>query len=334
MLNRNASHSVPPRVGFTLVEILIVIGIIGLLVATLVIAIGPSLESARIDATRTTIAQIDAAIQARVEAIAKLDVSVEAKKLAALNSGMDVREAEFFIRKNLYRQALPQREWDLRGMDLASGGGDDAPFAGGWLSGADPGEIFFRAITQGDSLRVIPDGKVYTVPTLNVDDINPNHLRDNDGDDLPDEFIDEWNQPLAFYNFPTRLIKDNGSAINLSRAQILISGLPSDTSTNGPLDTDPLDPTGTAYSDFAGASDTDTVSITYRPPSTAITARVFHENNYHTIGTYYVPLLVSAGPDQVLALHEPDATAPNHLGRFDSSNTLDELTDNITNRQQ
>lgn len=358
MQSRHAQQSVPPRTGFSLVEILIVIGIIGLLVATLVVAIGPSLESARINATRTTIAQIDAAIQARVEAIAKLDVRVEAKKLAALTTSLDQDEAEFLLRKHLYRQALAQRPEDLLGFNLSKDDAadstsecDDAPYAQDWMGATSSdddrltsAEVFFLAITEGGTLRVLPKdwtsmslgavtgGKSYQVPTLDVDSINPRHVGDLDNDGRP-EFIDEWNNPIQFYSFPTRLIRPsgNGGSISLSNATVLMQGLPTDTSASGPLVQDPLDPIGDRRAVFDSG-----LTVNYFRNSSGGTESVsvssFDEPAYHTRATYYAPLLVSAGPDGELGLGLPASTTTSE--RLCEVLDATVITDNITNRQQ
>lgn len=355
------------RTGFSLVEILIVIGIIGLMVVLIVFAMGPSLQTARINSTRTTIAKLHDIIQKRVDAIIRMDVSVEAKKLAGMNSGLSEKAAEFLIRQNLYKQALPQRPEDLTGLDGPNGGGsDNAPIRAAWINAGGQAtsptspidrelnsELLLFALTQGGQLRVLPNGKSYTVPTLDIGQINTRHVQDTDGNGL-NEFVDAWNQPLRFYSAPTRLIRSGGpnsmpppalspiTATDLQRASILISGLPNDTSDTGPNGRDPFDPTGTlsTTSFFASSFSLSSKDINNNN-LTLNNCPAFGETEYHTPNTYYVPLIVSIGPDgqsgaaNPLGLFEPtDITAAGrHLGMVDTANA-DGLTDNITNRQQ
>lgn len=328
------------RSGFTLVEILIVMLIVGVLLALITRSVIPLLGNAREAATRTTLQQVDAIIQARYDAIRNADVSAEARKLAALNSSsLNEKQAEFIIRKTLYRQALPQRLEDTFGLDGSLGGDDDAPYLTSWdtKSGGktlstenDASEFFLFALTNGKSVRALKNGKTYPVPVLDLDNINQNHLANQDNNLTSDtsaplyELVDDWERPIRFYNFPTRLLKDDGSTLSLTNANLLISGLPADTSI---LNRDPLDPTGLNKGPFTSGG-----SLTVNPGD-SVSIAAFNATNYHDMNTYYVPLLVSAGADGLLGLEEPLETSPNHLAKVMSSGAAD-LTDNITNRQQ
>jgi len=315
--------------GFTLVELLVVIGIIALLTTLAVMAIAPSLENAKIAATKATIAQINEVIQQRMDAIQQMDVSAEAKKLATLNS-INEKQAAAFLRTNLYRQALPQRLADLYGIDGSDGGNDDAPLRSILtLAPTDINQnqsyqssvILYLALTQGSQLRALPGGKSYRVPILDADSINQKYVTQiafNSSNPTAtfSAFIDAWGEPLRFYNFPTRLIVDS------AHVKSLIVGLPAT------INTDPMDPLGV----LSGSPLTSGGNLIYAPPSSSLTARPFDIENYHDLNTYYIPLLVSAGPDQSLGLKEPtDSTSPNHLGVVESPA---DIYDNITNRQQ
>ncbi len=341
-------------------EILVVLMIIGILLALIVPALGRLFGASKAVATRSTITQIDSIIQARYDAVLEADVSVEAKRLAALNSGVDEKEAEFLIRKLMYRQALPQRIRDLYGLDYSQGGGDDAPFRGAWESESakdemtmeptppssmdaqdylNASEFFLFALTKGSSVRVLPGGKSYPMPVLELDNINQAHLQDSDDNGL-DELVDDWGQPFRFYNFPTHLFRDDGdTTVNPTRdnASILISGLPNDTSTDGPLDRDPLDPTGQLASQFSSNDN----MFRHAPGGGGTLNRVAMDTiNYHIPGTYYVPLLVSAGPDRILGITEPISTATStgppqtadRLARIEATSGVTDIRDNLTNR--
>lgn len=346
MRNRKSPQSVLTRSGFTLVEILIVIGIIGLLVATLVVAIGPSLESARINAVRTTIAKIDAAIQARVEAINSSEAVERAAKRLASAASISQAQAEFIIKKNAIRQALPQRVEDFRGFDRATGGSDNTTLPGSFTaSDSDFCEPLFISLTEVSSIELLPGGPSLSLPLLDIDTINPSHVGDTDNDDNQ-EFIDEWNQPLRFYLWPTSLIRPGGGDISqaeFNAASILISGMEpfsgntlAQSTTTHSLNNDSSNPTGLLNNAF---SSTRTIS----GGLLTVTIEPFNQANYHAAGTFHTPLLVSSGPDQELGLEEPDdGTAANRLALPTDSDSgtagvqpdLDVLSDNITNRQQ
>lgn len=379
MLNRqnhnvNATNAPPARrAGFSLVEILVVMGILGILIVLIVTAISPLLGGARVAATQTTIAQINDVIQARYNAIKNADVSVEAKKLATLNSGLTEKDAEFLIRKVLYRQALPQRPEDLMGLDFdETTSADNAPYASTWFTATPNGlggatssngevalsaEILLFALTNGNSVRAIPEGKSYNVPVLELDNINQKHIRDTDGNSI-NELVDDWGKPFWFYNFPTRLIRPNGGSntINIANAKILVAGLPADQTDTGPLGLDPFDPTGTLFNRLTNKF-TGSVSLTFKPGSSGNTTdvAVFDASNYHDANTYYIPLLVSSGPDGAtlsgpgsFGLGNPTSTSggdrlcevvdqdtgTSGIQLTNPSTNESPLLDNITNRQQ
>lgn len=318
-LNSHPSTLNSPRHGFTLIELAIVIGIMGLLVTILVVAIRPGLITAREAAVKTTLLRIGDVIQQRVQAINNLDVSVEAKKLAALNAGLSEQEATFIIKKNLYRQALPQRPQDLWGLDQAndSGGNDDAPFivGEGWILTAQTNSqvvatapnytalssaLLHLALVDGRSVRAIPGGQLYPMPTLIEDGIKANHHREVTVLGGAEAFYDEWDQPLRFYNFPTQLVvaaTNTGVAGLSANIRTLLPGLPADTAS---ISRDPLDPTGLLRTDFQTWT-----TLTYSPAPLTLAPATLTANTYHEPGAFYLPVLVSAGPDQELGIVEP-----------------------------
>lgn len=363
MLNRQ-NHNVnstnaPParRAGFSLVEILVVMGILGILIVLIVTAISPLLGGARVAATQTTIAQINDVIQARYEAVKNADVSVEAKKLAALNSALDAKDAEYLIRITLYRQALPQCPEDMFGLDLVdSSGGNDAPYAAMWNgpdssdgSAVTAAEVFLFALTKGNAVRALPGGKSYPVPVLELDNINRKHIANSDNDTdttgAPlNEIVDDWGQPLRFYNFPTALFPFSSSSFDVSDAKLLITGLPeTDLSATGPIGQDPFDATGTHFQHLRDEFDTDpTTQMTFKTGggTTSTPVAIINTDKYYHVNRYFIPLLVSAGPDQVLGLNEPTNDGGNSSNPKISAARLGvvtdraAMTDNITNRQQ
>lgn len=194
-------------------------------------------------------------------------------------------------------------------------------------------------------------------------------VADTDEDGLP-EFVDAWGNPLRFYRWPTRLIDifapspfdpdlsnpsdltDNRVIAGLERqvAQTHFQGLapPPITMPNGvtPRDmllVDPDDPVGVLYSELERLNGQNGL------PDFKLE---FNELKYHTAETYHTPLIVSAGPDGELGIHEPShfrVVSPGvyefgNLAQLKGMNTaspppidpavLDNLFDNISNRNR
>jgi type II secretory pathway pseudopilin PulG len=351
--------------------LLVVIGIMALLIALLMAAVGPAITSAREKATMATLKQIDAAIQQRINTLNRLDLGSERQRLASIinwssshTTQQKLVAAEFLLRKNLYRQALPQRIEDLWGFDFdGTTSADNSPIYKEWLassSSAPPGapsdndathssEVLLYALTNGARVQSTLGGAVFLLPTLDIGTINPRHVSDTDGDGLL-EFVDAWGQPLQFYNFPTRLIRPGGvvqtsplmvADITYSQYQVaslLIRGIPAvpTIGLDGDnykhiLNRDTSDPLGTVTGNFYNESFTINVG-------SGIAAMPFSEAGYFTPATYSVPLLVSAGPDEILGLGSPTAggftSVTADKNRLAYPVNADAMTDNLTNRQQ
>ena len=172
---------------------------------------------------------------------------------------------------------------------------------------------------------------VYGVPPVGTDEFTTNEVRDTDGDGLV-EFVDAWGVPLRFYRWPTRLIRpalptDYSLPGNVNRnvADLLIKGLP------GPP------PSSSGQRDALTEDPDDRLGLLKREidrllaNNIDVTAMV-NEQNWHTLDTYHVPLIVSMGPDGMLGLLEPyDATNFGTLAQPIDITAIDALTDNITN---
>ena len=265
----------------------------------------------------------------------------------------------------MFKSLFPQRIEDLFGYNGTSdnGGGDDSPMLArmyqsgavrptSWLgrnitsAGADSSELLYLTLTEGD---------VYGLPPSEIDGIDKNLIGDSDSDGNL-EFLDGWGRPLQFYNWPTRLIKDDGATFTgtvtvsgnaYPTASLLISNLPqvqsagavSSTKNRSRIDRDPEDPLQSLYPGRSGyfvlysASVTSTFNL--QSPSGVIAAQRFHTNAYHDPNTATMPLVVSAGPDGDLGLYLPTVSGANRLARVIA--TVDDcqaLGDNLTNQQR
>lgn len=215
--------------------------------------------------------------------------------------------------------------------------------------------------------------------SVDADQFSDAEVRDTDDDGLP-EFVDSWKQPLRYYRWPTRLIDptapnpfqpdfatiNDNTEIDLTpdgdesdglreilpwerlHASLLIRGLPPVPFAFGGsalqrdmLLVDPDDPVGLLYSFIEDPN--------YKNLSIDLTQEI-NEAKYHTLDTYHVPLIVSAGPDEALGLREPvefdkllgiygnlaqyEGTTALAGNQQPSSDVVDRLFDNLTNRNR
>ena len=249
-------------------------------------------------------------------------------------------------------------------------------------------ELLYFALIKSGSLGAA---------AVDSDRFTENEIRDTDGDGLP-EFVDNWGQPLRYYRWPTRLIDvdppvpfqpyltnladptgtndptdvaldlDNNGTFDIGQrtitkgerdvANLLLKGLPpapsilpSNAMPRDLLLIDPDDPVGRLYAELEHLNGTN------GKPTLALE---YNEAKYHTPDTFHAPLVVSAGPDGVLGLFEPNdttrrgnlalPTAYDFVGQMPSTTSLDgnnthsepadimicvdQLSDNITSRNK
>ena len=372
-------------------ELLVVMAIIAILSSLSFVVLGRTGEAAREASTRTALRILSGALRERVDAFHEITASatqvdpdmpilkntrlfrdtVEAfnRWFALYNPPHPLQPhplaAEAYVRKTMFKSLFPQRIEDLFGYNGTSdnGGGDDSPMLArmyqsgavrptSWLgrnitsAGADSSELLYLTLTEGD---------VYGLPPSEIDGIDKKLIGDTDNDGNL-EFLDGWGRPLQFYNWPTRLIKDDGATFTgtvtvsgnaYPTASLLISNLPqvqsagavSSTKNRSRIDRDPEDPLQSLYPGRSGyfvlysASVTSTFNL--QSPSGVIAAQRFHTNAYHDPNTATMPLVVSAGPDGDLGLYLPTVSGANRLARVIA--TVDDcqaLGDNLTNQQR
>ena len=367
-------------------ELLVVMAIIALLSSLSFVVLGRTGEAAREASTRTALRILSGALRERVDAFHELTASatqvdpdmpilkntrVFRDTVAAFNQGFQSANptltlhplaAEAYVRKTMFKSVFPQRVEDLYGYNGVSnsGGGDDSPLLirmrdtvsnswrpDSWMgrnittAGADSSELLYVVLTEGD---------VYGLPPSEIDGIDKNLIGDTDGDGNM-EFLDGWGRPLQFYNWPTRLIKDDGATFTgtvtvsgnaYPTASLLISNLPqvqsagavSSTKNRSRIDRDPEDPlrkltplTSPPYSLYSASAVTFNLG--------AGTAQRFHPDFFHDPNTATMPLVVSAGPDGDLGLYLPTVTGANRLARvIATADACQALGDNLTNQQR
>lgn len=311
------------RRGFTLVEVLVVIGLISFLMVISIMVMANYITRAREEATAATILKIHKMYNQRLEAFqrslkgAQYDAMIKAKVAqlqAAGGWGVNSKVAEILLRKDLARAAFPQRF-----TELADANSNNIPD----IFESDPSYVSanHQIVTESAALlyRIIMKTEVYGIPPADTDEFKASEYADTDGDGLL-EFIDAWGRPLRFYRWPTRLINPGGStsyaalvpaAVKLKRqkyyrktSDLSVKGLPNvpRSGNRDPLQQDPDDPLRLLTREMVRLPSLTTLAGTIVPPSIGMSVT---EANYHTFDTYFGPLIVSPGADGYLGIHEP-----------------------------
>ncbi len=325
------------RGGFTIIELLVVLVIISILAALSVGVIGGMMESARRAATSATLSKIDGRIKSRLQTLGEIDLT----QYEILAEGLGARsdrsvEKTVLARKILYKEALPQswnefaerfpETWDdIYSEAQASLGNTVAggPHPPGLPStpesiAAESAEVLYYTLTRapipGQGRRKAITGFGQT----DADEFSDDELKDTDGDGLL-ELVDAWETPLRFYRWPTRLIRDSSNPTTdpvlpaeLANAKALIPSL--------------------TTVDAAAKDADDPYDVIVDMINDGVFSLNQFEREFHTPSTYQIPLVVSAGEDEKLGLSESVDNDTSNLGHLCRILNFDEVTDNLSNR--
>lgn len=371
-----ATPAASRRGGFTLVEILVVITIIAVLTTLITVASVGFIGSAREAATRTTIKKVDEAILERVNAINRWHQRAiqrlrpdweyrgfrhrwDAYQLTDFPQVADADAGRIVLsRKGMLLEILPVSQEELKlaywfwarfddpavpsatipsfrvinGVRVPYLVASEEEAMNAWLADIDenednnvagtspgipsaldrPGEVFYYA------LRNAP---VFGASRVGEDEFRPNELVDPDADGVP-EIGDGWGRELRFYRWPTRLVN------NYSDPSTFTWGDDTPRKTLMPNAPDQLLDLKVDPDDRAG------YTAAPHPVWDLPIVMFLHDPN-----TWHAPLVVSAGPDGVLGLEEPNAETPPVMSGLPPlyglaapvAGETDALFDNVTN---
>jgi prepilin-type N-terminal cleavage/methylation domain-containing protein len=327
-----------PRIGFTLVELMIVIAVILLLMTITITAFANFIVTSKEAATAATISKINKIITQRKEAFDRMSFKAAARRMIGLNfSALPIpfspppssSTAEIILRKQRFQMAFPQRVEDrsiFNGIDYKP-----------WFTNISPrpdyesSALLYLSITEGETFGAAQvDDDAFTAAEVKI-------VAANIGGSNVDikYFVDAWGLPLRFYRWPTSLIKPTpgtSSPMNflaqspvLDYSQILMPNVPSAT-----FNQDPDDP-----------SQRLTIYLSSMTNAQISSFRTSF-NLYFAEGTFHAPLVVSAGPDRDTGLLEPNdgntatynSSPWNSLACPKSSSSTAMMFDNITNHNQ
>lgn len=301
------------RSGFTLLELMVVLGIILLLTTITLISLGGSGTQARIAATQVTIRKITAMLKDRKEEFSRLDFNGATRKIGVANvSQGDI----ILVKKILAKEHFPQRYEDTIGSSVDRTTICPDPTDS---SNCEDDTKSLKAESSEFLYEMLVTGKAFGLTNVSTANFEQQELGDTDEDGRL-EFVDAWGEPLQFYRWPTRLVRPNGgsSAINPSN---LLAALVASKFNTYTYNQDPDDPIGE-------------VAAAYKRRKNNNNSNSF-EDDFHTYNTWHTFLIMSSGEDKELGtFFASDSANYGYLGQPESTTSFEALFDNVTNLQK
>ncbi|MFZ5831103.1 MAG: type II secretion system protein [Planctomycetota bacterium] len=184
------------RGGFTLVELLIVVVIIGLLGTMMIVALRGAAETAREAATKATIAKLHGIIMDRYSGYLTRRVQVNTGGLSPKNAA----QVRLTAIRYLMQKEMPDRVSDVQGnpaTDIDVGHSKTMP----WPSFARL--MNTRVAANSPAPSQVPAEMLYAIVASNPEDMEQfgqSEIADTDSDGWP-EFLDAWGRPIQFLRF-------------------------------------------------------------------------------------------------------------------------------------
>lgn len=218
------SDSIQARRGFTLLELLIVIGIIAFMFSVFTVVVANFTESAEEAATKATLVKLDRMLRQQQSALDHfLDTSKELNEVVEKLHQRIQSEYQITPSKEVLRLLMKKRAtmWYMPQNIAEVNSGKTPtiltlPLAGNTtLSPRTKLNDYFQnnTISEADSSECLyfflTEISVGGTEIVDVSQFNESELRDTDGDGLL-EFHDAWGQPIRFYRWPTRMFRPTG----------------------------------------------------------------------------------------------------------------------------
>jgi prepilin-type N-terminal cleavage/methylation domain-containing protein len=189
------------RAGFSLIEILVVIGLIAFLTAALVAVVPRVANASKVAATRATIKKVDELLNDRINGFRRWIQRQDQQAGSGIPSyvdlgiyqqvGNNLQVAKIICIKKLFAQAFAQTYSELPSSIQTAN-----PRSGPQGLGDSAGCLYL----------ILTKGPLFDTEPPSAADFKASEIADTDGDGIP-EIVDAWGQPLRFYRWPTRLVR-------------------------------------------------------------------------------------------------------------------------------
>jgi prepilin-type N-terminal cleavage/methylation domain-containing protein len=204
-MNRREVQTRDPRSGFSLIEVLVVMGIIAFLTAAIVVVMPRLANASKVAATKATIKKVDELLNDRINGFVRW---IQTQNTQAgnnpppyvINAGYGT--TQYQQNPALY-QILGAKYWFRK-------------FFPQYFSEITPTPVYnasvHKQVTESAACLylILTQASVFDTDPLAAAELRGLEVADTDGDGLM-EVVDAWGQPLRYYRWPTRLFRPASS---------------------------------------------------------------------------------------------------------------------------
>ncbi len=201
---RRAARSRARR-GFSLIEILVVIGLIAFLTAAIVAVVPRVTHAARVAATRATIKKVDEMLNDRINGFRRW---INKQNQLAGNS---TTNPPSYVTNSPYASMFGANPVQTKALAIKYAFKTYFPqLFSEFSTPVQPGATHTQVTESSESLYLfLTTGPLFDTEPPSAADLRAIETADTDNDGLL-EIVDAWGHPLRFYRWPTRLVRPNG----------------------------------------------------------------------------------------------------------------------------
>ena len=193
------------RAGFSLIEILVVIGLIAFLTAALVAVIPRVGNAAKVAATKATIKKVDEMLNDRINGFRRW---INKQDQLAGNS---TTNPPSYVTNSPYASMFIANPVQAKSLAIKYSFKTYFPqLFSEFSTPVQPGPTHTQVTESSESLYLfLTSGPLFDTEPPSAADLKSLETADTDGDGLV-EIVDAWGHPLRFYRWPTRLVRPGG----------------------------------------------------------------------------------------------------------------------------